>query len=296
MIAFDLGSNTLRCVVLDCATKKVLFEESIVVKTADGIATTGSISKDAINRVIEAIKKVQSRYDISQDRVRAVTTQALRSANNAQSVLRSINQATGIDFEIIDGDTEARLTLLAVQERLSQIGNDKGFVLVDIGGGSTEIIFRMQDGFISKSFALGIVTLAQKYPTIKEIEEQIKKDTLGINKFVGKHISTQTGQFVATAGTPTTLAAMKLGLDYSSYDRDIINGTIITTEDIVAQQKRLIEMDEQERIRFVGVGREDLIISGVLILRYVMEVCGFDECIVIDEGLREGVALEGCGS
>jgi len=296
MIAFDLGSNTLRCVVLDCATSEIIFEDSIIVKSADGIAKNGNISDDAIKRIIEGILEIGSKYDIANNQVKAVTTEALRRAKNSPKVLETIEKQTGIKFEVIDGDEEARLTLLAVRHRLDTLNIEGNFMLIDIGGGSTEIIFYSNDNHISKSFPLGIVTLTQKYTTLEEIKTQIEKDEVGISDFI-KNTKETFGNldfFVATAGTPTTLAAMKLGMSYESYDSKKINGVIVSMDDIDVEFDKLLSFDEKERKYMVGVGREDLITTGVLILKYLLESADFKECIVIDDGLREGVALEEC--
>lgn len=296
MIAFDLGSNTLRCVVLDCATSEIIFEDSIIVKSADGIAKNGNISDGAIKRIIEGILEIGSKYDIVNNQVKAVTTEALRRAKNSSKVLETIEKQTGIKFEVIDGDEEARLTLLAVRHRLDTLNIEGNFMLIDIGGGSTEIIFYSNDNHISKSFPLGIVTLTQRYTTLKEIKTQIEKDEVGISDFI-KNTKETFGNldfFVATAGTPTTLAAMKLGMSYESYDSKKINGVIVSMDDIDVEFDKLLSFDEKERKYMVGVGREDLITTGVLILKYLLESADFKECIVIDDGLREGVALEEC--
>lgn len=296
MIAFDLGSNTLRCVVLDCFKKEIIFEDSIIVKSADGIAKTGNISEDAIKRIIDGIEEIGSKYDLKNNEVKAITTEALRSAKNSKIVLDAIEEKTGIRFEVIDGDEEARLTLLAVKHRLDTLDIKGGFILVDIGGGSTEIIFSSQNGFATKSFRLGIVTITQKYHTLKDIENALHKDEENLRGFIKEQMEKfkSIKQFVATAGTPTTLAAMKLGMDYESYDSKKINGQVITLNDINIEFEKLLSMGDEDRKKSVGVGREDLITTGVMILKYILESAGFNECIVIDDGLREGVALEEC--
>jgi exopolyphosphatase / guanosine-5'-triphosphate,3'-diphosphate pyrophosphatase len=296
MIAFDLGSNTLRCVVIDCVTLEIIFEDSIIVKSADGIAKSGNISDDAIKRIIDAILLIGSKYDITNNKVKAVTTEALRRAKNASEVLETIENQTGIKFEVIDGDEEARLTLLAVKHRLNTLGIKNSFILVDIGGGSTEIIFYSDNNYISKSFPLGIVTLTQKYDSLDEINYEINQDKVSMVDFIKttKETFGNLDIFVATAGTPTTIAAMKLGMSYESYDSKKINGQAITIDDINLEFNNLLSMDEKTRKKSVGVGREDLITTGVLILKFILKSSGFKECIVIDDGLREGVALEEC--
>lgn len=291
MIGIDLGSNTLRFVAIDCVTKEILFEDSIIVKSADGIAYDGNITDGAITRIVEGIKYMDAKYDFSKHTIKAVTTEALRRAKNSKEVLGFIRKKTGICFEVISGDEEARLTLLAVRFRLARLGIDKNFMLVDIGGGSTEIIFATKDSFVSKSFPIGIVTLTQKYDTLSDIATAIDNDSEQMAKFIGANSA---DMFIATAGTPTTLAAMKLGMDYESYDAKRINGVVLSLEDVKMEFQRLLDMDEEMRKKSVGVGREDLITTGVLILQKLYDLSGFDACIVIDDGLREGVALEGC--
>ena len=100
--------------------------------------------------------------------------------------------------------------------------------------------------------------------------------------------------FVATAGTPTTIAAMKLGMDYAHYDSSKINGTLLTQVDLLAQGNKLLEMNSEERKRAVGVGREDLIVTGIKIFDAIYTLLGMEEAVVIDDGLREGVAADLC--
>ncbi|NPA29519.1 MAG: phosphatase, partial [Epsilonproteobacteria bacterium] len=95
-------------------------------------------------------------------------------------------------------------------------------------------------------------------------------------------------------GTPTTVAALKLGMDYASYDPQKINGTRVSLQDLSAQKRRLLAADENERKRLVGVGREDLIETGIEIFEALMRAFGVEEAVVIDDGLREGAALVGC--
>jgi len=100
--------------------------------------------------------------------------------------------------------------------------------------------------------------------------------------------------FIATAGTPTTVAAMKLGQTYACYDPKKINGTALQKEELDFYLKKLLAMPLDEREETVGVGRSDLIAAGILIYKQIFDLVEFDSGIVIDDGLREGVALENC--
>ncbi|MEA3418003.1 MAG: phosphatase [Campylobacterota bacterium] len=296
MIAIDLGSNTLRVVQMDSGTGELLAEYDKIVKTADGLVQSGMINAAAIQRVIVAIREVQTKIDFSSDKLRAVTTEAVRRASNSDEVLSAILEETGIRFEIITGEEEARLTFLAVRNRLEILGlaREESFLLVDIGGGSTELIFHYPHQTISKSFPIGIVTVAQSYHTLEEISEAVPRLMAEMQEFTDE-IYAKEGRvdtFVATAGTPTTVAAMKLGQTYAAYDPQQINGMELTTEDLERELHRLLAMPFEERENVVGVGRSDLIAAGILIFRELYVIADIDRCVVIDDGLREGVALE----
>ena len=297
MIAIDLGSNTLRVTKLDCKSGKFLIGFEKIVKTADMLNNTGVIHHEAVDRVIYAIKEAKKKIDFSENRVKAVTTEALRRAVNSKEVLERIEKETGISFEVISGEEEARLTLLAVKHRLNRLHfASKSFVLIDIGGGSTELIFAYPDKVISRSFPVGIVTLAQSYQDLEGISIALPQEMLELERFCIEIYAEQgkVDSFIATAGTPTTVAAMKLGQTYECYNPKKINGTSIVKQELDFYLKKLLDMPFYEREITVGVGRSDLIAAGILIYKQLFDIVEFDSCVVIDDGLREGVALDEC--
>jgi len=297
MIAIDLGSNTLRVLHYDCQAEEVVAEFEKIVKTADGLKEYGVINHAAITRVITAIKEAKQVIDFSEQCIKAVTTEALRQASNKAQVLESIEEETGIVFEIISGEKEAEYTLLAVNNRLRKLQYaSQSFVLVDIGGGSTELIFSYPDKTISKSFPVGIVTIAQSYKTLENIAQALPSVMSEIQMFCAEVYATKgkVDSFVATAGTPTTVAAMKLGQTYESYDASKINGTSLVIDELDLYLKKLLAMPLEEREVTVGTGRSDLIAAGILIFKQLFAIVEFENCVVVDDGLREGVALEVC--
>lgn len=299
MIAIDLGSNTLRVLEYDCSTGRQISEYEKIVKTADGLVQYGTINSEAVERIIAAIWEAQGQIDFSSSIVKAVTTEAVRRAVNSDEVLLEIKQKTGVSFEIISGEEEAKLTLLAVKHRLSALQyTSDSFVLIDIGGGSTELIFHYAHETISKSFPIGIVTIAQTYETLEKIEKVLHKEMDEMQLFCDQIYKNKgkVNTFVATAGTPTTVAAMKLGQNYETYDASKINGTSIKVGELDIYLKKLLCMPFEEREITVGTGRSDLIAAGILIYKQLFSLLAFESCIVIDDGLREGVAIEGCGN
>jgi exopolyphosphatase/guanosine-5'-triphosphate,3'-diphosphate pyrophosphatase len=297
IIAIDLGSNSIRLLKMNCQTKEVVGRFHKMVKTADGLATTGEIDKGALERIITAIGEAKEQIDFADSTIKAVTTEAIRQAANGKEILKSIATSTGVVFEVIDGDDEARYALIATKNRIRLLGNPpQSFVLADIGGGSTELIFSYGDEHISRSFKIGIVTLTQSFDGIGAIAEAIPALMSEMQLFC-EEVYAKYGRvekFVAMAGTPTTIASMKLGMSYTTYDANKIHGTILTRADLLEQLKVLLSMSVEQRSATVGVGREDLIASGILIYEEIFNLTGFDNSVVIDDGVREGVAFAGC--
>jgi len=296
-VALDLGSNTLRMVRRDCRRRVFTAEYEKIVRTADGLTERGGIAPETVERIVTALEEGRARIGFDAARVRAVATEALRRATNGAEVLERIRERSGIVFETIDGEEEARLTLLAVEERLKRLGRETdSFVLVDIGGGSTELICRSGRETISRSFPLGIVTLTQEAGGLQGVEGLLPSKLEPIRRFIQAAVKRlgPMSSLVATAGTPTTIAAMKQGMEYATYDARKINGTRLKYSELRHWLEHLLSLDVEARKRIVGVGRDDLIAAGILIFEGIYAVTGFEEAMVIDDGLREGVAIELC--
>ena len=299
VLSVDLGSNTIRAIKLDCGSGEVVGEFERIVRTAEGLAQSGVIAQKAIDRVIEAIKQMESELGFDGCKIRAVTTEAMRRASNSAEVIEQIYKSTGIKFEIITGEEEASLSLKAAAYGLNRAGvSSDSYVLIDIGGGSTEISFYDRGEVISKSFPIGIVTASEKLRENEDIDLFMDDLMSDAKSFVQMSYSKidKPKLFLATAGTPTTIAALEHDLDYQSYDSNIVNGTKLKRDRLRLWLDRLLEMSKEQREAKVGVGRADLIITGVYIYDRLYQILGFDESIVIDDGLREGVAMELCGS
>jgi len=298
IIAIDLGSNSLRILKMNCQTKERLGSFHKTVKTADGLAMTGEINSDALKRVVLALNEAKEELDFSDAEVKAVTTEAIRQAKNGQDILNSIEEQTEIKFEVIDGVEEAKYALVATKNRLKLLGKEpKSFMMVDIGGGSTEMMFHYgEDKSFSKSFQVGIVTVTQKFKGLVALADAIPLLMNPMRHYYNEVVS-QYGEvelFIATAGTPTTIAAMKHGMEYETYDAQKIHGTILSQKELVEKLMELIEMTPEKRVKTVGVGRDDLIASGILIYDEIYTISGFKESTVIDDGIREGVAFSMC--
>ena len=293
ILAIDLGSNSLTIVKYDCNSKKELGSFLRNVRTAEGLVDSGIVSNEAVNRIVNAINEAKEQLNFKDAKVKAVTTQALRVAKNAKEVIEKIYKKTGIRFEIISPQTEAKLTLLAVKNRLEILEVKSNFVLVDIGGGSTELSYYIDGKIYSKSFYLGIVTTANSCKSLKEIEQFVTKKIKEIKEFA-KKFNNKELIFTATAGTPTTIAAMKLGMTYNTYDASKVTGTKLSLKELDYYLNKLLKMSKKEREITVGVGRDDLIVAGVIIFKEIYKILEKNEAIVIDDGLSMGVAISEC--
>lgn len=294
--AIDLGSNSFRVLIYDCLNNKIIDEHNEVVGMADGLNSTGKISNEAQKRVIKALLQASEKLNFNPKDAICVTTAAMRLASNSDDVLNNFYKKTGVKFKIIDGKEEARLTLLAVKYALKRekIFSEK-FILLDIGGGSTEIIVNDIDGFNSQSFNFGIVTLTQKYLTNNNLFLELERHKKDIKSFLDRlQIVLDEYNFVATAGTPTTIAAIKLGQDFFHYDKDEVNGTIVNLNDLNESLNIFKDSSKESITKLVGPGRVEYIEVGIYIYKAIFEVLEKKESIVLDDGLREGVAINYC--
>ena len=293
IVSVDLGSNSFRVLKYDYINHKIISEYNEVVGMADGLIDTGLISFEAQQRVVNAILHSVQIINYDLKNAVCVTTAAMRKASNNKEVLKYFKDKTGITFEIIDGNEEARLTLLAVKYALKREKiNSSKFILLDIGGGSTEIIVNTNDNYSAHSFDFGIVTMTQKYLKYHDLHNDLDSRKKDIKEFLDSlNLDLSDYSFVATAGTPTTIAAIKLGQDFFSYDRNIVNGAIVDLNDLEYCLNIFKNSSKEEIARLVGRGRVEFIEVGIFIYKAIFEVLNKKESIVLDDGLREGVAI-----
>lgn len=296
IVSIDLGSNSFRVLKYDCKNNKILAEYNEVVGMADGLVESGEISQQAQERVVKAILHSIEVVKYDPKNAVAVTTAAMRKAKNNKNVLKYFEDETAVNFTIIEGSEEARLTLLAVKYALKREKiNSSKFVLLDIGGGSTEIIINTDDKYEAHSFDFGIVTMTQKYVKYHDLHNDLDIQKSKIRNYLDSlNIDLKDYSFVATAGTPTTIAAIKLGQDFFSYDRSVVNGSIVNLKDLDDCLKIFENSSMDEIMKLVGKGRIEFIEVGIFIYKAIFEVLNKKESIVLDDGLREGVAINSC--
>ncbi len=303
LAGIDIGTNTLRLLIAETGprTLREIQSARTITRLGQGLDQTGILSIDAQDRSIKALtefKKCIVRHDPA--RVLAVGTSALRSAENTSSFLADVLDRTGIRVTVISGEQEARLTLLGVEAAIAEnIAALNGFdlLVVDIGGGSTEIIQRRLQGIREASLPLGAVYLSERFlrhdpPLIDELDAIRCAIRHELENIDFPPYRNQGIVLVGTAGTITTLAAVDQQLVFYAPER--INGSTLSREAIGAMLLKLAAIPIRERRKIPGLepGREDIILAGSLVIQEIMIRFGFDKLLVSDWGLREGILLD----
>ena len=305
--ALDLGTNNCRLLIAkpDQGSFRVLDSFSRTVRLGEGLNQTGELSDAAMQRAIDAIRicavKMRKRSVTS---ARAIATQACRTARNGPAFIARVAQETGLHFDIIPPIEEARLAARGVTPLLDR--NDKGALVFDIGGGSTELIWLdlREHGRPPKilrwgSMPLGVVTLSEKYPgrlddpgAYEEMLAEVKGRLKTITSLAppGGHPA---GVFhmLGTSGTVTTIAGIHLGLE--RYERSKVDGQWLKRDEIIRVIADLKGMGREGRAAHpcIGPERAELVIPGLAIFEAIFTLWTPPRLRVADRGLREGMLL-----
>ncbi len=298
LAALDLGTNNCRMLIADEGGRVVL-RHSKITRLGERLATTGRLSKDAMDRTADALRECAALMaDMGADRHRGVATEACRRAANGREFLGRVRAEAGIAFDLIDAEAEARLTLAGCAGLLDPA--KPRALLVDIGGGSTEATW-IEDGapVASISLPLGVVTLADEYgfgPLSRAANDAIKdRVARGLADFDREHgISERIAevQMLGTSGTMTTLGALHLNQD--EYDRAAVDGLDVPFAAVAALSERLRALDAPARaaIPCVGAARGDLVAVGCAVLDAVCALWPVGALRLADRGIMEGLLTE----
>jgi exopolyphosphatase/guanosine-5'-triphosphate,3'-diphosphate pyrophosphatase len=296
LAAIDVGSNALRLAIGEVdANRKYTPIESLreSVRLGQDVFTRGSISEETIEAAVAAFEKFRTAIGFrGAVRTRAVATSATREAANRELFVDRIASATGIELEVISPEEEARLIHAAVVDRVNL--KNKLALLIDIGGGSTEITFAADDTILStESFRIGAVRLLQVLEEKKHGEPRFNVLLGEYMEAVRKRVARDIGSrkfnlSVGTGGNIETLADLRA--DVLGKNRD---GTL-SIDDLDELLKRLQAMGYERRVRDLGLrpDRADVIIPAGLVLRTVLRAAGISDVIVPKVGLKDGLLLD----
>lgn len=288
----DIGTNAVLLLVAEYPPLKVLRDEARITRLGEGLHEQPLFLRTAQERTLAVLKDYKSICDsFSVEKNIAVGTAAFRKAKNTDDFIQQVKKETGITIEIISGEEEARLSYLSATTDFPEEAN---LLVLDIGGGSTEIISK--DG--SVSLDLGAVVLSEKIikhdpPTEKEISELLRSiDKILVGAQFMAPSSDKPAKLVGLAGSVTTLSAIKQRL--TDWDGSRVQGSILTTKDLDEMISLFQKTTNEQRSKIPGMvkGREDTILAGTLILRKVMDHVGIDQVTVSDRGLRYGLIYD----
>ncbi|MCB0410915.1 MAG: Ppx/GppA family phosphatase [Bdellovibrionales bacterium] len=292
--ALDLGSNTfllLLCEFRNGELSQVFRDETEVVRLAQGVDKTQRFSEEALGRAEECLARyAELIQEFKAEKVLAVATSAARDAQNKQDFLAILNRHN-IPLKIIEGSIEAQLTF---QGATFDQNPHIPFVVVDVGGGSTEIIGGHGKKAEGVSVNVGSVRLTERIlsqppHTEKELRALRKTITEELEKNLSNISFPEAAKIIGVAGTPTTLACLEKKI---SFDESQIHGHVIKSAEISQWVERLSQMGISDRDQLPGMPprRSDVLVAGAAILEGVLKYLGQEELTVSTKGVRYGLA------
>ncbi len=303
--ALDLGTNNCRLLVARPSSDgfRVIDAFSRIVRLGEGLGARGSLSEEAIERSIRALRvcavKMRRR---GVGVARCVATEACRRAANATSFVQRVAEETGVALEVISSNEEARLAVSGCAPLLT--GDARHALIFDIGGGSTELTWvrRTSLGGIEvlgvASFPCGVVTLSEVYggdsydeATYEAMVAEVERQILPFEKAYGLSQAIAEGgvQMLGTSGTVTTLAGVLMGLP--RYDRARVDGTWLDFNHIadICLQLRSLDCEGRAAHPCIGRDRADLVVAGCAVLEAICRNWQVGRVRVADRGVREGI-------
>lgn len=304
--AIDCGTNSIRLLVADAdpttGELKDLDRRMQIVRLGQGVDRTGRLAPEALERTFAACREYAAVIKgLGAEQVRFVATSASRDAENREDFVRGVVDILGVEPEVITGDQEAEFSYNgATKELTGRTDLVKPFLVVDIGGGSTEFV--LGDGSVraARSVDVGCVRMTERHlvhegeisdpPTAGQISA-IKTDVAAALDRAEETVPLrEAATLVGLAGSVTTVAAIALGLE--SYDSEAIHHSRLSLAQVREITGRLLSSTHAERaaIPVMHPGRVDVIAAGALVLLSIMERMGAEEVVVSEHDILDGIA------
>ena len=296
--AVDQGTNSTRLLVAEpdeVGGFEDLARDMVITRLGQRVDETRMLAPEALQRTLVVLARyVRRAKALHVERIRVAATAAVRDAANAADFERPVRELAGSPLEIVSGEEEARLSFLGATRGLDA---PPPFLVLDIGGGSTEFVLGSERPSAAISTQMGSVRLTERFvrrdpPEAGELE-RMRAAVGELLDDVERQIPARDERtFVAVAGTSTTVQAVALGLDF--YDPERIHRTRLARTDAARVSLRLAAMTTAERaaLPVMAPGRADVIVAGSVILVEVMERFGFDEAVVSETDILDGLVLE----
>ena len=292
--SIDLGSNSTRMLIADITngTITTIYKEHKVTRMADKLSESKIISKEATKRVLKVLAgyfKTINKNNV--ENIQIVGTAALRDATNSQEITKKIEKRFGYEVEIVSGEEEGVLTSIGV---LNSLGSLDNFLIVDIGGRSTEFIYDFDKKIISKSLNIGVVSLSELFfnelPPLKETV-LLAKEYIESNLFESNIFNERV--LVGVAGTFTSLAS--IFLEQTQFNDKEIHLTELKNEDVYAINEELLQLNEPQIITsYKGLDpkRARTIQAGILLAKEIISKYNVNSIKVSNSDILEGLILK----
>jgi len=294
--AIDCGTNSIRLLIADIhdGQFKEVHRQMEIVRLGQGVDKNKAFDPEAIERTL----KVTGEYARviaakGVEKVRFCATSATRDASNRQIFIDGVKAILGIEPEVIPGEEEAALSFMGATKELSSL--DGPFLVVDIGGGSTEFVLGTDRVESARSVNIGCVRMAERHlnqqpPTLDSVASATHDIDAAIAEAAKDVAITTAKSLVCVAGTATTVAAAALEL--SEYDRYAIHLSRIPAQKVhdVAAMFQAMSREEIAALGYMHPGRVDVITSGSLVLSRVLHATGASEFIASESDILDGIA------
>lgn len=295
--AVDMGTNSIRLLVADPADGDVeeVSRDMVITRLGQGVDRAGRFDPVALERTLSVLRRyVRRARALGAERIRVGATSAARDAANRDDLLPEVERLTGEPAEILTGEREAGLSFLGATRDLDA---PSPFLVLDIGGGSTELVLGTDRPEAAVSVDLGSVRATERVgPSDPPTEEDVARLDAVVDEALEEAerrvAPGRAATLVAVAGTATTVQA--IALDLERYDPDAIHRSELTLEEAERVSERLNAMTVAEKaaLPVMAAGREDVIVAGARILLGVLRRWGFDRCLVSERDILDGLAIE----
>jgi exopolyphosphatase/guanosine-5'-triphosphate,3'-diphosphate pyrophosphatase len=293
----DCGTNSIRLLIAEISgsTFKEVIRTMEIVRLGQGVDENKAFHPDAINRTLLAVKSFKEIIDKNKvDKIRFCATSATRDAMNRNLFIDGVRDILNVQVEVIPGEEEAALSFTGATYQLDQ--GSGPFLVVDIGGGSTEFVYGDKKVISAKSVNIGCVRMSERHltnqpPTMDQIASAIVDIDIAITQAAASVPINSAKSLIAVAGTATTVAAA--ALDLSKYDRDLIHLSKISADKVhkVAQMFQSMNKSEISALPYMHEGRVDVITAGSLVLSRVMAATGAVEFVASESDILDGMAF-----
>ena len=295
--AIDCGTNSIRLLIADVQGEnfREVIREMEIVRLGQGVDQTGEFHPDAIARTLAAVDKFA--LEITRrgvEKIRFCATSATRDATNRDLFIEGVKSRLGIAPDVISGEEEARLSFAGATKDLTD--SLAPFLVIDIGGGSTEFVIGNRNVERAKSVNIGCVRMAERHlksdpATISEIESARKDIKTAITEANQVVDIKSAKSLIAVAGTATTVAAA--ALDLPQYDRYAIHLSRISATKTHEVSEMFLKMNRSQRaaLGYMHPGRVDVIGAGSLVLSEIVKAVGANEFIACESDILDGIAF-----